>query len=125
MDHHSRSLSFATLGLVPGPGDGVGPWELAGQRRVEIHHSTGEAGEKGHREDAHPPGEDDEVGASGLDDVAKSVVVVLAGLAVVAWQRGGWDSGAGGAFEGVGIGAIRHHVDHGSTDDPIDACLDD
>ena len=62
--------------LLPRPLDGVGAGQLAGQRRVEVDDPVGEPAEEAHRQDAHPAGEHDEVGAEAGDDVGEPGVVV-------------------------------------------------
>ena len=56
---HARAMA-----LVPG--------SSPGNAGVEVDDAAGKAGEKAHRQDAHPPGEDDEVGAGLLDDVGEA-----------------------------------------------------
>ena len=96
---------------MPGPLDGAGAGQLAGQRRVEVDDPIGEPAEEAHREDAHPPGEDDEVGTEPGDDVGEAGVVVGAGLAVVAPDVDGGDAGGAGPGEGAGVGAVGHDGD--------------
>ena len=96
---------------MPGPLDGLGAGQLAGQRRVEVDDAIGEPAEEAHREDAHPPGEDDEVGAEAGDDVGQAGVVVGAGLTVVAPDVAGGDAGGTGPVQGAGVGAVGHDGD--------------
>ena len=88
VDHHAGAGALAGEGLVPGPLDGVGAGQLAGQGRVEVDDPVGEPAEEAHRQDAHPAGEHDEVGAEAGDDVGQAGVVVGAGLARRGDRRG-------------------------------------
>ena len=107
VDHHAGRRALAGERLVPGPLDGAGAGQLAGQRRVEVDDAVGEPAEEAHREDAHPPGEDDEVGAEAGDDVGEAGVVV----GPRPRRRGGatWhgrDAGGAGPGERAGVGAV-------------------
>ena len=84
VDHHPGGGALAGEGLVPGPLDGVGAGQLARQGGVEVDDAVGEPAEEAHREDAHPAGEHDEVGAEPGDDVGEAGVVLGPGLALVA-----------------------------------------
>ena len=111
--------------LVPGPLDGVGAGQLAGQRRVEVDDAVGEPAEEAHREDAHPAGEHDEVGAEAGDDVGEAGVVVGAGLAGVAADVDGGHAGGAGPLEGVGVGAVGHDGDDLGGSVPVGAGVED
>ena len=125
MDHHAGRRALAAAGLLVRPGDGVRAGQLARERRVEVDDTLREAAEEAHREDAHPSGEDDDVGICGLDDVGEARVVVGSGLAVAAGEVGGGDSGGGRPLQGEGVVTVGDHVDDGTVDLPGGAGVDD
>ena len=116
VDHHAGGRALAGEGLLPRPLDGVGAGELAGEGGVEVDDAVGEPAEEAHREDAHPAGEDDEVGPEAGDDVGEAGVVVGAGLARVAPDVDGGDAGGAGPHEGVGVGLVGHDGDDGGRE---------
>ena len=92
--------------LLPGPLDGAGAGQLAGQRRVQVDDAVGEPAEEAHREDAHPAGEDDEVGPEAGDDVGEAGVVVGPRLAGCAGDVHGRDAGRRRRGRAPGVVAV-------------------
>jgi hypothetical protein len=92
---------------------------------VQVDDAPWEAPEEAHREDAHPTGEHDEIGAGGLDGVGEANVVGGPRFAAVAGEVGRGDAGGGGPLEGEGIASIRDDMDDGSVDEPGSAGVDD
>ena len=76
VDHHASVVARPCSGLVVGSFDGVGAGEFAGKSRVQVDHLPGNAGEERHRQQAHEPGENDEVGLERVDGVGEPGVVV-------------------------------------------------
>jgi hypothetical protein len=123
--HHARRRALAGEGLVPGALDGVGARQLAGQGGVEVDDASREPAEEAHREDAHPAGEHDDVGAEPGDDVGEAGVVVRSGLALVAPDVHRRDAGDAGAHQGVGVGVVGDDGGDAGRQPPVGTRVDD
>ena len=126
VDHHAGGGALAGEGLVPGPFDGVGAGQLAGQRRVQVDDPVGEPAEEAHREDAHPAGEHDEVGRRTRRRRRRGGR--RSRPAVSPGWRPTWTAGTPartGPHEGVGLGLVGDDGDDGGRQPAARARIDD